>query len=81
MLDHVQRLTDPGRADPTRTRCYTHVPSFVKNLSTGSGEDFSMVFTIYGHGSHLNHVTSIPYKESLLLSKTKTNTTNHEKFE
>ena len=28
--------------------------------STGSGEkDFGRVFTIYGHGSHLDHVTSI----------------------
>ena len=23
----------------------------------GSGEDFLQVFTIYGHGSHLGHVT------------------------
>ena len=27
---------------------------------SGSGEeDFKMVFTIYGHGSHLGHVTKI----------------------
>ena len=25
----------------------------------GSGEDFKRVFTIYGHSSHLGHVTSI----------------------
>ena len=25
----------------------------------GSGEDFKRVFTIYGHGGHLGHVTSI----------------------
>ena len=30
------------------------------NLPAGSGEeDFRMVFTIYGHGGHLGHVTSI----------------------
>ena len=30
------------------------------NLPTGSGEeDFLRVFTIYGHGGHLGHVTSI----------------------
>ena len=33
---------------------------FRENRPTGSGEeDFSRVFTIYGHGSHLGHVTSI----------------------
>ena len=31
---------------------------FHGNRSTGSG-DFLRVFTIYGHGSHLGHVTSI----------------------
>ena len=25
--------------------------------STGSGEDLFKVFTIYGHGSHVEHVT------------------------
>ena len=25
--------------------------------STGSGEDFLKVFTIYGHGGHIGHVT------------------------
>ena len=25
----------------------------------GSGEDFIRVFTIYGHGGHIGHVTSI----------------------
>ena len=30
------------------------------NRPTGSGEeDFLRVFTIYGHGGHLGHVTSI----------------------
>ena len=30
------------------------------NRNTGSGEeDFSRVFTIYGRGGHLGHVTSI----------------------
>ena len=29
------------------------------NLSAGSGEDFLRVFTIYGRGGHLGHVTSI----------------------
>ena len=33
---------------------------FRGNLSAGSGEeDFSRVFTIYGRGGHLGHVTSI----------------------
>ena len=32
---------------------------FHGNLSAGSGEDFLRVFTIYGRGSHLCHVTSI----------------------
>ena len=27
--------------------------------SAGSGEDFQRVSTIYGHGGHLGHVTSI----------------------
>ena len=31
-----------------------------ENRPAGSGEeDFSRVFTIYGHGGHLGHVTSI----------------------
>ena len=31
-----------------------------ENRPTGSGEeDFLRVFTIYGHGGHLGHVTSI----------------------
>ena len=29
------------------------------NWSTGCGEDFLRVVTIYGRGSHLGHVTSI----------------------
>ena len=33
---------------------------FHENQPAGSGEeDFLRVFTIYGHGSHLGHVTSI----------------------
>ena len=28
------------------------------NRPTGSGEDFQRVFTIYGRGGHLGHVTS-----------------------
>ena len=33
---------------------------FRGNRSAGSGEeDFQRVSTIYGHGSHLDHVTSI----------------------
>ena len=32
---------------------------FRGNRSTGSGEDFWRVFTIYGLGGHLGHVTSI----------------------
>ena len=32
---------------------------FLGNPPTGSGEDFLRVFTIYGRGGHLGHVTSI----------------------
>ena len=32
---------------------------FRENRPAGSGEDFQRVFTIYGHGGHLDHVTSI----------------------
>ena len=33
---------------------------FRGNLHAGSGEEnFRRVFTIYGHGGHLGHVTSI----------------------
>ena len=32
---------------------------FRGNRPAGSGEDFWRVFTIYGHGGHLGHVTSI----------------------
>ena len=32
---------------------------FRGNQSTGSGEDFGRVFTIYLHGGHHVHVTSI----------------------
>ena len=30
---------------------------FQGHLPFGSGEDFLKVFTIYGHGGHLGHVT------------------------
>ena len=32
---------------------------FCGNRPASSGEDILPVFTIYGHGSHLGHVTSI----------------------
>ena len=32
---------------------------FYGNRPAGSGEDFKRVSTIYGHGGHLGHVTSI----------------------
>ena len=32
---------------------------FRENRPAGSGEDFYRVFTIYGHGGHHGHVTSI----------------------
>ena len=32
---------------------------FRVNRPASSGEDFKRVFTIYGHGGHLGHVTSI----------------------
>ena len=32
---------------------------FRGNWPAGSGEDFLRVFTIYGHGGQLGHVTSI----------------------
>ena len=34
---------------------------FHENRPAGSGEDFLKVFTIYGHGSHLGHVTRIMF--------------------
>ena len=33
---------------------------FRENRPTCSGEDFCRVFTIYGHGGHLGHVTKMP---------------------
>ena len=33
--------------------------NFRGNQPAGSGEDFLKGFTIYGHGGHLGHVTSI----------------------
>ena len=36
---------------------------FRENRPAGSGEeDFLNVFTIYGHGGHLGHVTQMPRK-------------------
>ena len=32
---------------------------FRRNRFAGSGEDFRRVFTTYGHGGHLGHVTSV----------------------
>ena len=32
---------------------------FQDHRTSGSGEDFQRGFTIYGHGGHLGHVTSI----------------------
>ena len=32
---------------------------FRENRPVGSGEDFLVVFTIYGRGGHLGHVTWI----------------------
>ena len=37
---------------------------FRENRTTSSGdEDFWRVFTIYGHGGHLGHVTSIMFSD------------------
>ena len=33
---------------------------FRENRPAGSGEDFLRVFTIYGCGGHLGHVTKMP---------------------
>ena len=33
---------------------------FRENRPSGSGEDFLRVFTIYGCGGHLGHVTQVP---------------------
>ena len=33
---------------------------FRGNRPAGSGEDFLTVFTIYGHGRNLGHVTQMP---------------------
>ena len=33
--------------------------NFHGNRLAGTGEDFKKVFTLYGHGGHLGHVTSI----------------------
>ena len=41
---------------------------FQGNQPSGSGEeDFFKVFTIYGHGGHLGHVTWMKYKLSFTL--------------
>ena len=34
---------------------------FQDHRTSGSGEDFLKVFTIYGHGGHLGHVTRTIY--------------------
>ena len=34
---------------------------FQDHRTSGSGEDFFKVFTIYGHGGHLGHVTWTVY--------------------
>ena len=34
---------------------------FKDHRTSGSGEDFFNVFTIYGHGGHLGHVTLTIY--------------------
>ena len=34
--------------------------NYRENRPAGSGEDFRRVFTIYGHGGHLGHVTQMP---------------------
>ena len=40
-------------------QCY--IPSFRENQPAGSGEeDFLRVFTLYGRGGHLGHVTQWP---------------------
>ena len=40
---------------------------FQGNLPSGSGEeDFLKVFTIYGHGGHLSHVTWTKYTNFIL---------------
>ena len=41
---------------------------FQDHMTSGSGEeDFFMVFTIYGYGGHLGHVTSIMSSDFLFL--------------
>ena len=40
---------------------------FRGNRPAGSGEDFLRVFTIYGRGGHLCHVTSIMFKKIISL--------------
>ena len=57
---------------------------FRGNRPAGSGEDFLRVFTIYGHGGHLGHVTSIMSSDFhfLLLesSHTKFGSDQHSSF-
>ena len=41
--------------------------TFQDHRSSGSGEeDFFKVFTIYGHGGHLGHVTWTIYKKTFV---------------
>ena len=54
------------------------------NRPAGSGEDFLTVFTIYGHGGHLGHVTSIMSSDFHFLvlesSHTKFGSDQHSSF-
>ena len=40
---------------------------FRGNRPAGSGEDFKRIFTIYGHGGHLGHVTNIKSSDFISL--------------
>ena len=39
---------------------------FRENRPAGSGEDFLRVFTIYGRGGHLGHVTQMPREQNIV---------------
>ena len=47
-------MVNPRSYDGPESRCYT--PSFVE-IGPPVPEKIFMVFTIYGHGGHLGHVT------------------------
>ena len=57
---------------------------FRRNRSAGSGEDFRRVFTIYGRGGHLCHVTSIMSSDFYFLVpesfRTKLGSNGHSSF-